>query len=103
MAARGAVRTMAAVDLGAESGRVMLARYDGQRLSLDEVHRFPNRPVMVRGHRLWNLIGLWDEMITGLRKARQEAGTLDSSGVDRRGVDYGLVKAHGLLRCLPVH
>ena len=96
-------RTMAAVDLGAASGRVMLARYDGQRLSLDEVHRFPNRPVMVRGHRLWNLIGLWDEVFTGLRKARQEAGTLDSIGVDTWGVDYGLVNAHGLLRALPVH
>src|SRR5260221_2767030 len=103
MAARGAVRTMAAVDLGAESGRVMLARYDGRRLSLDEIHRFPNRPVMVRGHRLWNVLGLWDEMFTGLRQARQQAGALDSIGVDTWGVDYGLVNAQGLLRALPVH
>ncbi len=96
-------RAIAAVDLGAESGRVMLARYDGQRLSLDEVHRFPNRPVMARGHRFWNLLGLWDETLTGLRKARQEAGALDSIGVDTWGVDYGLVNARGLPRALPVH
>lgn len=96
-------RAIAAVDLGAESGRVMLARYDGQRLSLDEVYRFPNRPVKVRGHRFWNLLGLWDETLTGLRKARQQAGALDSIGVDTWGVDYGLVNARGLLRALPTH
>ncbi len=103
MVAGGAVRTMAAVDLGAESGRVMVARYDGQRLSLDEVHRFPNRAVMVRGHRLWNILGLWDEVLTGLRAARQGAGSFESVGVDAWGVDYGLVNSQGLLRALPFH
>jgi rhamnulokinase len=103
MVAGGAVRTMAAVDLGAESGRVMVARYDGQRLSLDEVHRFPNRAVMVRGHRLWNMLGLWDEVLAGLRAARQGAGSFESVGVDAWGVDYGLVNSQGLLRALPFH
>jgi rhamnulokinase len=92
-----ATRNIAAVDLGAESGRVMLARFDGQRLSLEEVHRFPNRLVALRGHRFWNILGLWDEMLTGLRKARQTAGSLDSIGVDTWGVDYGLVDARGFL------
>ncbi len=90
-------RNIAAVDLGAESGRVMLARFDGQQLSLEEAYRFPNRPVTLRGHRFWNILGLWDEMITGLRKARQMAGSLDSIGVDTWGVDYGLVDARGFL------
>jgi rhamnulokinase len=92
-----ATRTVAAVDLGAESGRVMLARFDGRRLSLEEVYRFPNRSVTLHGHRFWNILGLWDEMLTGLRKARQAAGSLDSIGVDTWGVDYGLVDAHGFL------
>lgn len=92
-----ATRNVAAVDLGAESGRVMLARFDGRQLSLEEVHRFPNRPVTLRGHRFWNILGLWDEMIAGLRKARQAAGSLDSVGVDTWAVDYGLVDAHGFL------
>jgi rhamnulokinase len=96
-------RTLAAVDLGAQSGRVMLARYDGRRLSLEEVHRFPNRPLVLRGHRLWNLPGLWEEVLAGLRRARQAAGTLDSIGVDTWGVDYGLVNAQGLLLGLPFH
>src|SRR2546423_15602497 len=69
-----ATRNVAAVDLGAESGRVILARFDGQQLSLEEVHRFPNRPVTLHRHRFWNMLGLWDEVLAGLRKARLVAG-----------------------------
>jgi rhamnulokinase len=96
-------RTAAAIDLGAESGRVMLAYFDGQDLRMEEVHRFPNRPVLVRGHRFWNILDLWDETLAGLRKARQEAGTLESVGIDTWGVDYGLVNAQGLLCGQPFH
>jgi len=78
-------------------------RFDGQHLSLEEVHRFPNRPVTVRDHRLWNLLGLWDEVLAGLGKAHQVAGALDSIGVDTWGVDYGLVNARGLLNTQPFH
>jgi rhamnulokinase len=92
-----ATRNVAAVDLGAESGRVILARFDGQQLSLEEVHRFPNRPVTLHRHRFWNMLGLWDEVLAGLRKARLVAGKLDSIGVDTWAVDYGLVDAGGFL------
>ena len=98
-----ATRNVAAVDLGAESGRVILARFDGQQVGLEEVHRFPNRPVMLHGHRFWNVLGLWDETLAGLRKARKLAGTLDSIGVDTWGVDYGLVDSHGFLLGQPFH
>jgi len=96
-----ATRSVAAVDLGAESGRVILARFDGRSLGLEEVHRFPNRPVTQHGHRFWNMPGLWDEILAGLRKARQVAGMLDSIGVDTWGVDYGLVDSHGFLQGNP--
>src|SRR5437899_1379145 len=92
-----ATRNVAAVDLGAESGRVILARFDGQQLSLEEVHRFLNRPVTLHRHRFWNMLGLWDEVLAGLRKARLVAGKLDSIGVDTWAVDYGLVDAGGFL------
>jgi rhamnulokinase len=92
---------VAAVDLGAESGRVMLARFDGQQLDLQEMHRFPNRPLLLDGHRFWNMQGLWDETLNGLRKARQAAGSLDSIGIDTWGVDYGLVDSQGLLSSNP--
>ena len=78
-------------------GRVLLARFNGRQLSLEEVYRFPNQPVTLRGHRFWNILSLWDETLTGLRKARQVAGTLDSIGVDTWAVDYGLVDASGFL------
>ena len=92
-----ATRTIAAVDLGASSGRVLLARFDGRQMSLEEVYRFPNQPVMLHGHRFWNILALWDETLAGLRKARKLAGTLDSIGVDTWAVDYGLVDASGFL------
>ena len=96
-----ATRNVAAVDLGAESGRVILTRFDGQHLSLEEVHRFANRPVTLHGHRFWNVLGLWDEVLAGLRKARLVAGKLDSIGVDTWAVDYGLVDAGGFLLSQP--
>ncbi len=103
MSSRSGSRALAAVDLGAESGRVMLARFDGQGLTLDEAHRFPNQPVSILGHRFWNILGLWSETLAGLRKARSQAGALDSVGVDTWGVDYGLVNEAGLLASQPYH
>src|SRR5579872_2384097 len=92
-----AIRNLAAVDLGAGSGRVLLVRFDGQQLSLEEVHRFPNRPVMLRGHRFWNILGLWNDVLDGLEKAAKLAGTLDSIGVDTWAIDYGLVDKQSFL------
>lgn len=96
-----ATLNVAAVDLGAESGRVILARFDGQRVRLEEVHRFANRPVVVRGHRFWNILALWDETLVGLRKARAQAGSLASIGVDTWAIDYGLVDSGGFLLSQP--
>lgn len=98
-----ATRNVAAVDLGAESGRVILGRFDGTKLTLEEVHRFANRPVTIHGHRFWNIAGLWDETLAGLRRACQQAGSIDSIGVDTWGVDYGLVDRNGFLLGLPFH
>lgn len=96
-----ATRNVAAVDLGAESGRVVLARFDGRQVTLEEVHRFANRPIVVHGHRFWNILALWDEVLAGLRKSRQQAGSLDSIGIDTWAVDYALVDTHGLLKGQP--
>lgn len=94
---------LAVVDLGAESGRVSLARYDGTSLTLSEAYRFANRPVQVRGHLYWNVLELWREMQDGLRRSRAIAGNLQSIGVDSWGVDYALLDEQGFLLGLPFH
>jgi len=91
-----------AIDLGASSGRVMDARFDGTRLSLEEVHRFENRVVHVhdgseQGRYHWDLLRLWDEIVAGLRRSSDRAGEITSIGFDTWGVDYGLIGKSGRL------
>jgi len=96
------MRTLAAVDLGAHSGRVAVGRFDGSRLTIEEVHRFPNVPVRVRGTLHWDVLRLWADVLDGLRAAARKA-TLDSVGVDSWGVDFGLLDRAGRLVQNPVH
>jgi rhamnulokinase len=91
-------RVFAAVDLGASSGRVMTGVVDGDRVSVDTVHRFPNAIVEVDGHLRWNFTGLYDEILAGL--ARVDNAT--SIGIDTWGVDYGLLDADGSLLAEPI-
>lgn len=94
----------AAVDLGASSGRVMLARVGAGTLELQEVHRFPNRPVRVGGTLHWDVLGLYRGVLDGLRAAGAAAGgRLAGVGVDGWAVDYGLLDARGDLLGNPVH
>ncbi|WP_425465187.1 rhamnulokinase [Nonomuraea diastatica] len=88
----------AAVDLGASSGRVMLADLSGG-LRLTEAHRFPNGPVRVANRLHWDILGLYREILTGLRAA----GPVSSIGVDSWAVDYGLLDESGGLIGNPVH
>lgn len=85
-------RVYLAIDLGAESGRVMAGIFDGQKIELSEVHRFPNGPVNVAGTRRWDVIRLWADICEGLRKAgKQYSDEIVSVGVDTWGVDYVLL------------
>jgi rhamnulokinase len=96
--------TMAAVDLGAQSGRVALGRFDGERLSLVELHRFPNVPVRVHGTLHWDVLALFEGVLEGLRAAaRETGGAVDSVGVDTWGVDFGLLDRAGRLISNPYH
>jgi rhamnulokinase len=90
----------AAIDLGAESGRVVLGRLAGGRVSLEVVHRFPNRPVRLPDGLRWDLLALFTEALEGLRCA---GTSLRGVGVDAWGVDYALLDAHGRLLGLPFH
>ncbi|HET6668342.1 MAG TPA: rhamnulokinase family protein [Intrasporangium sp.] len=89
-----------AVDLGATSGRVMVGTV-GQRVLLEEAHRFPNGPVRAGGTLHWDILGLYREVLTGLRAAA-ENGPVDAIGIDSWAVDYGLLDAAGALVGNPV-
>jgi sugar (pentulose or hexulose) kinase len=95
---------VAAVDLGAESGRVALGRFDGTRLAIEIVHRFPNRSAKLAGTLTWDTVRLYDEILVGLTKAGQAAGgPIASVGIDTWGVDFGILDAAGQLLGVPVH
>ncbi|MFI1561906.1 rhamnulokinase family protein [Streptomyces sp. NPDC020490] len=93
------VKSYAAVDLGASSGRVMVGRVGPESLELAEAHRFPNRPVRVPEGLRWDVLGLYAGVLHGLRLA----GPVDSVGIDSWAVDYGLLDADGALLGNPVH
>lgn len=95
--------TMAAVDLGAQSGRVAIGTFDGNRLSVAEVHRFPNVPVRTRGTLYWDVLRLYENVLEGLSAANHETKAIDSVGVDTWGVDFGLLDRDGRLLQNPVH
>ncbi len=91
-----------AFDFGASSGRAILGVYDGARIELQEVHRFSNDPVDVRGTTYWDVLRLFYEIKQGILKAKL-AGGFDSIGIDTWGVDFGLLDAHGCLLENPIH
>jgi rhamnulokinase len=92
-----------AFDLGAESGRAVRGAFDGARLTMDEIYRFPNEPVRVPDGLYWDALRLFHEMQIGLRKAGQEPGSITSVGVDTWGVDFALLDRDGALLGNPVH
>lgn len=89
-----------AVDLGAESGRVMDVYFDGNRFTQTEVHRFPNIPVRVQGTLHWDILRLWHEIQTGLEKIGAKSSSI---GIDAWGVDFVLLDADNKLVGNPVH
>jgi len=86
-----------AIDLGAESGRVMLGTLAEGRLALEELHRFANTPVNVDGALTWNIPGLFQEIQSGLRRASARGLTFTGLSVDSWGVDYMLFDDAGAI------
>lgn len=87
-----------AIDLGAESGRVVAGIFDGDKLVLEELHRFPNRPVELFGRCHWNFFALYRDILDGIAIAAKRHGDrIASLGIDTWGVDFGLIDANGEL------
>ncbi len=95
-------RTYLAVDLGAGSGRVMAAAVEGGTMQLAEVHRFENPGTDLPGGSFWDIVGLYRNILEGLRLAVAEHGeSIVSIGIDTWGCDHGLLAEDGSLLGLP--
>lgn len=89
-------------DFGASSGRAMLSEFDGEKISIREIHRFSNDTVIVNGTMYWDVLRLFFEIKAGITKAVNDGG-FDAIGIDTWGVDFGLIDKKGNLLANPVH
>ena len=90
-----------AIDLGATSGRVMLATFCGEGAKMEEVHRFPSPIIQMQGHFYWDLPAIYASVIKGLKLVAERGVTPNSIGIDTWGVDIALFGDDGALLSLP--
>lgn len=91
-----------AFDFGAESGRGIVGILDGDKISIEEVHRFGNKQIAIFHNNYWNVFNLFEEMKTGMKKAVERGHKeIRSVGVDTWGVDFGVLGKDGKLLELP--
>ncbi|MCC9607269.1 rhamnulokinase [Blastopirellula sp. JC732] len=99
-----ATKTYLAVDVGASSGRVLGGVFDGERIRLEELHRFENGPTHAAGGMYWDLLLLWKNIKEGLKAAKAKYGDdIVSMGVDTWGVDFAFLGDDGELLGNPRH
>src|SRR5208337_3880725 len=97
-------RIYLAIDLGAESGRVIAGLWNGKTIKLEEVHRFPNGPVTLGGTMRWDVLRLWAEIQNGLALAGKKFGNnIVSVGADTWGVDFVLLNKNNEILGQPYH
>ena len=96
------VRNLIAFDLGASNGRAILGRFDGEKITMHELHRFENNYIEINGVFYWDTPYLYNQLKQGLLKFKQGGyGELDAFGIDTWGVDYGLLDKNGHLNGIP--
>lgn len=95
-------RNLLAFDLGASNGRAILGQFDGEKITMTELHRFENNYIEMNGVYYWDTPYLYNQLKQGLLKFVQGGyGDLDSFGIDTWGVDFGLLDENGQLAGLP--
>jgi len=96
------LRNMIAFDLGASNGRAILGQFDGEKITMRELHRFENNYIEMNGVYYWDTPYLYNQLKQGLLKFKQGGyGELDSFGIDTWGVDFGLLDKNGQLAGIP--
>ena len=98
----GKTRNLLAFDLGASNGRAILGQFDGERITMTELHRFENNYIEMNGVFYWDTPYLYKQLKQGLLAFKQGGyGDLDAFGIDTWGVDYGLLDKNGHLAGVP--
>ena len=90
-----------AVDLGATSGRTILATFDGSRVEMKEITRFANPMIPLGGHLYWDIAGLYNEVLRGLREVASQGISIESIGIDTWGCDFAFFGTDGQLLGMP--
>ncbi|MCW3742671.1 hypothetical protein K6Y81_46085, partial [Burkholderia cenocepacia] len=91
-----------AIDLGATSGRAIVGYLSENKLVMEEINRFSNLPIRVKGHLSWDIDFLLAKILESIRLANTSYKIL-SIGIDTWGVDFGLIDNEGKLLSQPVH
>lgn len=98
-----AEQKMLAIDLGASSGRGIVGSFDGKKLSLKEIHRFSNDPVILCGRMYWDVLRIFHEIKQAIRETVLDGNAIRSIGIDTWGVDYALLDKSGKMLSNPRH
>lgn len=94
--------TILVFDFGASSARAMFCKHENGKISLEEIHRFENRPITENGHLRWDIDELWEQMKIAISFGVFNGG-FDAISIDTWGVDFGLIGQDGELLEKPVH
>jgi rhamnulokinase len=94
---------VAAIDLGAESGRIVLVKFSDKGITFEEVHRFRNGPVRIHQYLYWDVLSLFKGILEGLSICSRKEERIDCIGLDTWGVDFALLDSQGKLIGLPHH
>ena len=98
------MKKVLAFDFGASSGRAILGIFEGNKIKLEEIHRFSNDPVEVNGHLYWDVLRLFFEIKQGILKCANEGHKdISAIGIDTWGVDSALIDSDGEMLANPYH
>ncbi len=91
-------------DLGASNGRAVVANVEGEKVEFDVIHRFDNIPVFANdGEYFWDILRIYSEIKTGLKKCYKKYGKVNSMAIDSWGCDFGMIGKDGRLIGNPLH
>ncbi|MBR5334615.1 MAG: rhamnulokinase, partial [Alistipes sp.] len=96
-----ATYNFAAIDLGATSGRVILATFQETNVVMEEIHRFPSPIIQMNGHYYWDLPAIYQSVLKGLKMVAERGVQLQSIGIDTWGVDVAMFGEDGEMLRLP--